>query len=510
VAPISAEVVRAGERLLERAPTRVRHSYAVRRFGRRIAGRAPSAQAVPERPVGAKLELTYHCNLRCSFCYTDSPRRTLARTAEMDDSEWLEIVDQTLDLGVIEVVLTGGEPLLRPELTLAAAERVAEAGAMVTLNTNGWFVDERIADRLAAAGVRVHVSLDGASAELHDASRGVPGSYRRAIEAIDMLLARGARVQVVHVVTPRNAATFPAFLEQMRVLAPTSVRVTTVGTIGAASRGGDWGVEFAGLRRAADAFGAPSRPRLFLSDSVPGSVVDLAQVPRAFLVRPNGAFLADAQHPFSFGHAASQPLAECWEGLRTRWGDEQVQSWRSGASSPEQSAERDLVPYRDEERVIAGAEPTRGATGKSGPELERAIELLQTKAPDFPDDGRGQIAAASARIRKLALKRRHRLADVRWGGNRSGERLVRVSSSGRVVALNETAGVVMDALAHGSAGDAVQALLEMHPNLDPGVAERDALEATAALLESGIAVPALAARDDLAAGDEGELSGLPD
>jgi len=466
---------------------------------------------VPERPIGAKLELTYHCNLRCSFCYTDSPRRTLARTAEMDDEQWLEIVDQAIEVGVIEAVLTGGEPLLRPELVLETAKRLTAAGVMVTLNTNGWFVDKGIADRLAAAGARVHVSLDGASAELHDASRGVPGSWRRAIEATAMLLDRGVRVQVVHVITPRNVATFPEFLEQMRVLAPTSLRPTAVGLIGAASRGGDWEVKPADIRNAVEGFGTPTRPRLLPVDSAPGVLTAFETAPRAFLVRPNGAFLADSQHPFSFGHAASQPLGECWAALRSSWRDERIRSWRGGSFTPEQAAERELVPYRDEERVIAGAAPGRSATRKAGPELERAIEILQSKAPDFPADGHGDVEGASARIRELALARRHRLARIRWGGSQSGERLVRVTAGGRVMALNRSAGLVMDALDGGTIGDAAEALRAAHRGLDPAVAERDALEATATLVEAGIAVPALAPRDDLAAAaDDGELSGLPD
>ena len=488
----------------------MRHSQALRRAGRRLAP-APRTEEVPERPIGAKLELTYHCNLRCSFCYTDSPRRTLARTAEMDDGAWLGIVDQALELGVIETVLTGGEPLLRRDLTLDAAERIAGAGAMVTLNTNGWFVDEEVADRLAAAGVRVHVSLDGASAELHDASRGVPGSYRRAIEAVAMLLDRGARVQVVHVVTPRNVDTLPEFLEQMRVLAPTSVRPTAVGLIGAASRGGDWEVQPAAMRRAIERFGTPARPKLLAVVRPRGVLDGFETAPRAFLVRPNGAFLADSQHPFSFGHAADQPLAECWAGLRSSWRDERVRGWRGGALTAEQAAENELVPYRDEERVIAGTEPGRSPTRKAGPELERAIEILQSKAPDFPADGRGDVEGASARIRELALARRHRLAEVRWGGSRSGERLVRVTAGGRVMALNRSAGLVMDALDGGTTGDGVEALRAAHSGLAEADAERDALEATAALVDAGIAVPALAPRDDLArAAEDGELSGLPD
>lgn len=488
----------------------MRHSYAVRRVGRRVAPRARIDQ-VPERPIGAKLELTYHCNLRCSFCYTDSPRRTLARTAEMDDEQWLKIIDEVIELGVIEAVLTGGEPLLRRELALEATKRITDAGAMVTLNTNGWFMDEETADRLAAAGARVHVSLDGASRELHDASRGVPGSWRRAIEAVAMLLDRGVRVQVVHVVTPRNIATFPEFLEQMRVMAPTSLRPTAVGLVGAAARGGDWEVHPEAMRKAIARLGSPSRPRLFLVEATPGVIRAFESAPRAFLVRPNGAFLADSQHPFSFGHAASQPLAECWAGLRSSWRDDRIRSWRGGAMTPEQAQELELVPYRDDELVVAGTDPGRAQARKGGAELEKAIELLQQKAPDFPADERGDVAGASARVRELGLARRHRLARVRWGGSRSGERLVRLQEGGKVMALNRSAGLVMDALDGGTSGDAVEALLSAHSGLGRDQAERDALEATAALVEAGIAVPALAPRDGIAAAaGDGEVTSLLD
>ena len=466
---------------------------------------------VPERPIGAKLEVTYHCNLRCGFCYTDSPRRTLARTAEMSDEQWRRIVGQAIELGLIEAVITGGEPLLRRELTLETVERLTAAGMMVTLNTNGWFLDAEAADRLAGTGARVHVSLDGASAELHDASRGVPGSWRRAVEAIDLMLTRGGRVQVVHVVTPRNEATFGEFLDLMRLLAPTSVRVVPVGLIGAAAREGKWAVDFERAHATVGRFGHPPRPRVLMGAEVPSSVVALDSAPRAFLIRPNGAFLADSQHPFSFGDAGRQGLDECWRGLRATWRDGRVSDWRAGAHNGVQAAARDLVPYRDEERTVSGLAPPTGEQAKEGPELDRAMEVLQSKMPDFPANGRGDIDSATARIRELALTRRHRLSELRWGGSREAERLVRVVASGQVKRLNRTAGTVMDALDGGTVEDAISALRAGNPAVDADRIERDALDATSGLIEAGIAVPALAPRDDLAAAaDEGSLSGLPD
>ena len=82
--------------------------------------------------------MTFACNLRCGFCYTDSPRHTLARTAELSDEEWLRIADELVEIGAIEAVVTGGEPLLRRELTIEVCQRLAAAGLGVTLNSNGW------------------------------------------------------------------------------------------------------------------------------------------------------------------------------------------------------------------------------------------------------------------------------------------------------------------------------------------------------------------------------------
>ena len=83
-------------------------------------------------------------------------------------------------------------------------------------------------------------------------------------------------------------------------------------------------------------------------------------------------------------------------------------------------------------------------------------------------------------------------------------------ASGQVKGLNRTAGTVMDALDGGTAADAIGALAA-ESRIPPDRIERDALDAVSGLIEAGIAVPALAPRDDLAASaEDGSLSGLPD
>lgn len=343
----------------------------------RLGRRPPRALTeAPERPIGAKLELTYACNLRCGFCYTDSPRHTLQRTPELSDEQWREVVRQSLELGIVEAVVTGGEPFLRKELTLGLIETLAEAGVGVTLNTNGWFVDEEVAGRLGALrGVTAHVSLDGARAGLHDGSRGVPGSWRRAVEGIDRLLGAGVGVCVVHVVTPGNADAVPEFLEQMWALGVPWARVTPVVVTGAAARGGDWQISRAALEDAVEDFRRRhgSAMRIVLQPGTGGSItLQGREAPGSYLVRPNGDVRPDSMRPFSFGNAPRDGVAACWAAIRGGWDDERINRWADSLKRPGDLGKSELVAYLDDEVEVVG-DPRRlpqGPTTADGPEVE--------------------------------------------------------------------------------------------------------------------------------------------
>ena len=360
-----------------------------------------------ERPYRAKLELTYHCNLRCGFCYTDSPRRTLERTAELDDDAWRRIVGEALDLGIGEAVITGGEPLLRRELALEAIDRIDVAGVdRIVLNTNGWFIDDAVADRLASARtLLVHVSIDGPTPELHDAARGVPGSWRRAVGAVDRLLGRDARVRVLHVITPQNQHALPEFLDAMWYLGVHNLSLTPVVPVGAAARSGGWTVNRLRMYREVRSFVRRTRgeARVSLENGFSGRLTTRSHTPSAFMVRPNGAFLTDSNHPFSFGDAGAQPLAECWEALREGWMDERVRDWIDGVPRNRRIPQMALVPYRDDEVAIAG--PSEIVRQRPAESVERALEVLAEKSPPPPEDGVGDLDAARAHVRDLALAR---------------------------------------------------------------------------------------------------------
>lgn len=460
------------------------HSFGWGRLLWRLGRRPPrSLVEVPDRPIGAKLELTYACNLRCGFCYTDSPRHTLQRTPELSDEEWREVVRQSLDLGIVEAVVTGGEPFLRKELTLGVIENLAEAGVGVTLNTNGWFVDEEVASRLGAlGGVTAHVSLDGARAGLHDGSRGVPGSWRRAVEGIDRLLGAGVGVCVVHVVTPSNAEAVPEFLEQMWALGVPWIRVTPVVMTGAAARGGDWQVSRESLQAAIDGFRKRrgSAMKIVLQPGTGGAIsLQGREAPGSYLVRPNGDVRPDSMRPFSFGNALSDGVAACWKSIQSDWDDERINRWADSLKRPEDLPKSDLVAYLDDEIPVAGESAASGSGRQA-----KVPEPTLPKQVDPTDE----LKEAQEKVHTLAAARRYRHAPLRWSGSER-QRFVRLAGDGSYLRLNESGGVVMDALDGGTLADAESALRARY-GIDQGRARQDAIAATRDLIDRRVVMAA--------------------
>ncbi len=468
----------------------------------------------PERPIGAKLELTYACNLRCGFCYTDSPRHTLQRTPELSDAQWREVVRQSLELGIVEAVVTGGEPFLRKELTLGLIEDLAGAGVGVTLNTNGWFVDEEVASRLGALrGVTAHVSLDGARAGLHDGSRGVPGSWRRAVEGIDRLLGAGVGVCVVHVVTPGNVDAVPELLEQMWTLGVPWVRVTPVVVTGAAARGGDWKISRAALDDAVEEFRRRhgGAMRIVVQPGTGGSVtLQGREAPGSYLVRPNGDVRPDSMRPFSFGNALRDGVAACWQSIQRDWNDERINRWADSLKRPGDLAKSDLVAYLDDEVRVVGGPQAGGAVVATSPEQQRggSGEVATTAlsgmgdgqrsggrgapvpepTPPKPVDPAEEMREAREKVHGLAAARRYRHAPLRWSGGER-QRFVRLAGDGSYLRLNESGGVVMDALDGGTLADAESALQARY-GIDQGRARQDAIAATRDLIDRRVVMAA--------------------
>jgi radical SAM protein with 4Fe4S-binding SPASM domain len=138
-------------------------------------------------PLAGSIELTMRCNLRCAHCYVQCDADAWASEPELTTAEVCGILDQLAEAGCLWLLLTGGEPLTRPdfaEIYLHAKRR----GFLLTLFTNGTLVTDEIAALLAAYPPHaVEVSLYGRTAAVYERVTGAPGSFARCMAGIARL-----------------------------------------------------------------------------------------------------------------------------------------------------------------------------------------------------------------------------------------------------------------------------------------------------------------------------------
>jgi heme b synthase len=147
-------------------------------------------------------ETTKACNLTCRHCRA-IPQRSLSPT-ELNTNRAFDLIDAIAEVARPVMVLSGGEPLFRPDL-FDIGEYGVQSGFRMALATNGTLVTERVAARIADAGFsRVAVSIDGAREQTHDRFRGLPGSHRQALRGIRNLLAEGVSVQINSTIAKHN------------------------------------------------------------------------------------------------------------------------------------------------------------------------------------------------------------------------------------------------------------------------------------------------------------------
>lgn len=152
-------------------------------------------------PLAVHLEVAARCNLACAHCFA-SP---LPRPGEALSLAELEpLFAELASLGSYRLGVTGGEPLLRPDL-LELLDLALAAGLRPCVTTNALLVDEHVARELGRRDlVWLNVSLDGPDAESNDAIRG-PGTFERVLERLS-ILRRHARFSIAFTVTAGTAA----------------------------------------------------------------------------------------------------------------------------------------------------------------------------------------------------------------------------------------------------------------------------------------------------------------
>ena len=143
------------------------------------------------QPLSVHFDLTYRCNERCVHCYLDHDDH-----GELTTVECLAVMEELAKAGTLFLTFSGGEIFLRPDLY----EILAEARRLhfdISLKTNALLVTKERAARLREFGVRrVQISIYSDAPEVHDAITKVPGSLRRTLAAIPLLIEQGLQVKL--------------------------------------------------------------------------------------------------------------------------------------------------------------------------------------------------------------------------------------------------------------------------------------------------------------------------
>lgn len=156
-------------------------------------------------------EVTRSCNLSCVHCRAAAMDRPYAD--ELTREEGLRLLEAIATLGSPIVILTGGEPLLRPDIFDLAAHGHAK-GLRMTMAPNGTLVTLEAARRMKEVGLqRISISLDGANAASHDAFRQVPGAFEGALMGIRHAKEADLPFQINTTITASNLRELPRIQE---------------------------------------------------------------------------------------------------------------------------------------------------------------------------------------------------------------------------------------------------------------------------------------------------------
>ncbi|MCU0572154.1 MAG: heme b synthase [Syntrophobacteraceae bacterium] len=156
-------------------------------------------------------EVTRSCNLACIHCRAAALDRPYEN--ELSTDECMAFLDEVASFAKPIIILTGGEPLLRPDIFEIAAYGHRK-GLRMTMAVNGTLLTPEKARKMISSGVqRISISLDGATAATHDAFRQVQGAFEGALHGVDSARAEGLDFQINTTITRINLQELPAIQE---------------------------------------------------------------------------------------------------------------------------------------------------------------------------------------------------------------------------------------------------------------------------------------------------------
>ncbi|WP_424976463.1 pyrroloquinoline quinone biosynthesis protein PqqE [Dinoroseobacter sp. S124A] len=214
----------------------------------------------PPPPIAMLAELTYRCPLSCPYC--SNPIEMARKESELDTDTWARVFREAAELGVLQLHLSGGEPVSRRDIVeLVRAAR--DAGLYTNLITSGIGLTERRLAELDAAGLdHVQLSLQGTNPEMADEIGGYKGGFARKMQVAEWIGAIGFPLTLNAVLHRRNLHQLPRALEMAQEMGARRIEVATVQFHGWALKNRDALMPTREQAREATAIVAEARARL--------------------------------------------------------------------------------------------------------------------------------------------------------------------------------------------------------------------------------------------------------
>jgi radical SAM protein with 4Fe4S-binding SPASM domain len=180
----------------------------LRGFGLMMKGAEKYGARVPFTPAGPfeiVWNLTYRCNLKCKHCYENAGGRRPELSTDQA-KEVLEKLSKLCGVGLPALSFSGGEPLSRKDFFELAAYAKKRVGYL-SIASNGTLVTRDNAERIKDIGVDyLEISIDGASPQVHDSFRGIPGAFEMAMRGVKNSLEAGIDTCIATVLHRDNVA----------------------------------------------------------------------------------------------------------------------------------------------------------------------------------------------------------------------------------------------------------------------------------------------------------------
>ncbi len=161
---------------------------------------------VPAGPFEIVWNFTYQCNLRCKHCYENAGNTKRKELSTEEAKEVLDILSHISGIGLPALSFSGGEPLARKDFFELAAYARKRIG-YVSIASNGTLITKDNAKKIKDAGIDyVEISIDGATPQVHNEFRGVPGAFEKAMRGVKNCVEEGIDTCIATVLHKGNLA----------------------------------------------------------------------------------------------------------------------------------------------------------------------------------------------------------------------------------------------------------------------------------------------------------------